>query len=140
MADWYLELLAELLNCGYCDVSLLEDCKYSFSDLVENCKYTFGNDLNVNNLVQIMFEIGIDEIEESILDRIGEYDPEQASDDEREEHESLLLLNPHEDIESFHNYLDTSIWVAEHKELYERYLHDELDRFYEMTGFEISTD
>lgn len=140
MVDYREELLAELLNCGYYDVSLLKDCKYSFGYLIENCKYAFGNDVNVNNLVRIMFEIGIDEIEESISDRIREYDPEQASDDEREEHESLLLLNPHEDIESFHNYLDTSIWVTEHKELYERYLQDELDCFYEMTGFEISTD
>lgn len=118
----------------------LENCKYSFSDLVENCKFAFGNDLNVNNLVRIMFEMGIDEIEESIIDRIGEYDPEDASDDEKEEHESLLLLNPREDIESFHNYIDTHIWVTEHRELYKRYLQAELDHFCDMTGFEISTD
>lgn len=52
------------------------------------------------------------------------------------------MLDPFEDIQSFHNFIDTYIWIdADDKiEIYKKYVKEALDQFEEMTGFEISCD
>ena len=146
MNDWKEDLLAAILDCGYADLYLLEDCRYDLCEIVEECRMNFGK-LDINLLVRIMFEYGLRDIETAINDRICELESVEnernLDEDERVELESLRVLDPFENIESFHNYIDTSIWVSREgnkREIYKRYLQDSLDRFEEMTGFQIGTD
>ena len=143
MTDFREDLLTAILDCGYGDLYLLEDCRFDIGEIVEECQWTFGN-LDINNLVRIMFEFGLRDIEYDIKNRIEELnDIEQTEgeldESEQEERYALSILNPSEDIESFHNYVDTHIWIEakEKVETYERYLKDSLDQFEEMTGFAI---
>lgn len=58
--------------------------------------------------------------------------------DMQTELENLKQLKPFEDIESFHNYLDTSIYFINNSEIYNQYCEQELKTFTENTGFEIT--
>ena len=126
MNDNLRNLLAVLLNCGYADLTTLEDCQYDFGDLVENCQFNFGK-VELNALVRTMFDLGIQEIVDIIKER------KQDTEDE-EERAALDKLDPYEDIQSFHNYLDKN------NNIYKKYLSDALDTFEEKTGFSISND
>lgn len=133
------DLLVELLGCGYADLSVLEGCKYDFSDIIEECYSVYGK-LELNALAKIMFDIGISEIENYIEHRIEEIEDSveyenMLHEELRKELHALRELDPHDDIESFHNYLDTSIWVNNHKRTYKRYLGPALDRFADDTGY-----
>lgn len=143
MTDWKDDLLTTLLDCGYGDLSLLEDCEYDMDEIIDDCKEVFG-DLNINNLVRVMFEFGLRDIEQAVGDRICELEAidnvRELDEDEELELAALQELSPFDDMESFHNYLDTHIWIEddEKKSTYTTYLSEALDRFYEMTGFEIT--
>lgn len=147
MTDYRDALLSEILNCGYLDLCVLEDCKYDYSDLIENCKFSFG-EINLNNLARTMFDMGIGEIEDSIQARIEElkrelsYYEEDYFDKEIEEMRDVLKtltkLSPFEDIESCHNYLDTSIYFINNSEIYNSYCQEELKTFTDNTGFTIT--
>lgn len=132
------ELLVELLECGYADLTVLEDCKYDFCDVIEYCKDCFGN-ISLNGLAYSMFQIGIKEIKEAINERMDELrEIEEPSEEETEELEALEALEPYEDIESFHNYLDTSVYFTDKSEIYHKYLEEALDKFAENTGYDIN--
>lgn len=133
------DLLVELLGCGYADLSVLEECRYDFSDIIEECYMVYGK-LELNALAKIMFDIGISEIENYICHRIEKIEDEveeehMLSEELRKELYALRELDPHEDIESFHNFLDTSIWVNKHHRTYKRYLGLALDEFENNTGY-----
>lgn len=133
------DLLVELLGCGYGDLSVLEDCRYDFSEIIEECYSVYGK-LELNALARIMFEFGIREIGDYIDDRIksiecGLDDEDLLSEELKEELHALRDLDVYEDIQSFHNFLDTSIWVCNHNETYEKYLGEALDIFTENTGY-----
>ena len=143
MTDFREDMLTAILDCGYGDLYLLEDCRYDIGEIVDECQFTFGK-LDINDMVRIMFEFGLRDIEYDIRSRIEDLnDIEQTEgeldESEKEERDALSMLNPSEDIESFHNYVDTHIWIeAKDKvETYERYLKSSLDQFEEMTGFAI---
>ena len=137
------DLLVELLGCGYGDLSVLEGCRYDFSEIIEECYSVYGK-LELNALARIMFEFGIREIGDYINDRIEEIEDAVEEEDMlsaelKEELYDLRDLDVYEDIQSFHNFLDTSIWVCNHNETYEKYLEKALDMFSENTGYCIST-
>ena len=143
MSDWREDLLTSILDCGYGDLYLLEDCQYDIGYIVEDCIATFEN-LDINNLVSIMFDYGLRDIEEAISDRICELEAIQnereLDEDEEEELTALRTLEPFEDMQSFYNYIDTHIWIdADEKvDTYKKYMQEALDHFCEMTGFEIT--
>lgn len=131
------DLLVELLGCGYADLSVLEDCRYDFSDIIEECYSVYGK-LELNALAKIMFEFGIREIADTVCERIEElegYGEDTLDEEAREELNALREIDVYEDIQSFHNYLDTSIWVCNHKEIYENYLQDAFNTFSANTGY-----
>lgn len=132
------DLLVSILDCGYADLSLLEHCEYDMYDIVDECKQSFDGNMNINNIVRIMFDFGLRDIESEIRERILELEADERNNEEQEELDKLIELDVYDDIESFHNYLDTSIWIAKNKEVYIEYLQESLDRFYENTGFEIT--
>lgn len=146
MSDFREDLLTSILDCGYGDLYLMEDCQYDIGEIVEECQFQFGK-IDINLLVMTMFDYGIQGIEEAINDRLDELEDINKESgcltkEEREEKEALEALEPFDDIQSFHNYIDTHIWVdrKDRVETYKKYLTVALDHFYEMTGFEIGTD
>ena len=136
MSDWKECLLAEILNCGYLDLQVLEDCEYDMSELIEECKFSFGV-VNLNALACTMFVFGRRDIQSAIEERIAELEGGELTEAEEEELENLKLLDVWEDIESFHNFIDTSIWINNHKEIYENYLSEALAEFERNTGYVI---
>lgn len=143
MADWREDLLTAILDCGYGDLYLMKDCQYDIGEIVEECEATFGC-LHINNFVRIMFDFGLRDIEEAINDRICELEAianeRDLDEDEETELSALRELAPFEDMRSYHNYIDTHIWIddEEKKKTYTAYLQEALDQFEEMTGFEIT--
>ena len=57
--------------------------------------------------------------------------------DEEEELSALRALNPEEDIDSYHNFVDTHVWFENNADVYHTYMQEALDNFAEGTGFEI---
>lgn len=138
MSDFKDDLLTELLDCGYDDLSVLEDCQYDFTDVIEYCK-DGGMSLTLNNLAWSMFQIGIADIRRAVEERIDELESQdELDDDEQEELEALQELEPYEDIRSFHNYLDTSVWFGKNGDVYRQYMKEAIDEFGENTGYSIS--
>ena len=144
MSDWREDLLTSILDCGYGDLYLLEDCQYDIGEIVEECEAQFGK-IDINLLAMTMFDFGLREIEEAIKDRLAELnDIEETegelSEEEQVEREALETLEPFEDMQSFHNFIDTHIWIdaKEKVSAYTKYLKEALDHFCEMTGFEIT--
>lgn len=141
MNDFKTEMLVELLDCGYADLSVLEDCKYDFCDVIDECK-EMDAPITLNNLAYCMFYIGLRDLNLKIGERKNELDGKaeggELTDDEKEELEAIEDLDAYEDTCSFHNYLDTNIWFEKNGEIYERYFEEALDEFAENTGYSIN--
>lgn len=136
--DW---LLMELLHCGEYDLSLLDNVGYDWCDIVStDGEFTF----NINGLMRQVFDYGLSQIEQAVNDRICELEaiPNERvlEEDEEQELAELRTLEPYDDFESYHNYIDTHIWCEKHKEIYEEYMQEALDNFADGTGFEITMD
>lgn len=56
----------------------------------------------------------------------------------QEEYEDLSYLDPVEDIESYHNYLDTSVSITDNEEIYEKYCSEGMKEFQENTGYSLT--
>ena len=138
MGNFKDDLLTELLDCGYADLTVLEDCEYDFCDVIEYCKDA-GMSLNLNSLAWSMFQIGIADIRRAVEDRLDELEiKDELNEEEQEELDALKELDPDEDIESFHNWLDTSVWFSKNGEVYRKYVNEAIDEFAENTGYSIS--
>ena len=157
MCDWKDDILVETLDCGYGDLSVLEDCKYDMRSIIDECKSQFGN-IELNNLAMTMFDFGrrdIDEKRQELIDELtdekNEWDKaiergQELTDEEQERYDALesdidLLeeFDPFETIKSYHNFIDTSIWLSgtsDDDRLCEL-LKDAFDEFEENTGYTI---
>lgn len=154
------DLLTSVLDCGYADLDVLMNCKYDISDLMDEVRDMGYQMPNLNNLAMAMFYIGRRAIQEWIDNRKDEVEEEiDAIDDWFKDNEAHALgdiadeetrkealeemlkalegLEPQEDIESFHNFMDTSVYFSsgEKKEIYIKYCKDALDEFYDNTGY-----
>lgn len=147
MQDYLTYLASALLDCGYADLRVLKNCAYDFTDLIENCKDGFGT-INLNTLCRTMFEMGMVEIQDSIGERIEQLQEELKDVDDtetnneteemRDELANLLKLKPFDDIESYHNFLDTSIYFINNSDIYNNYCLHELETFGNNTGYSIN--
>lgn len=144
MTDWRETLLTAILDCGYGDLYLMDDCRYDIGEIVEECIDVFGG-LKINDLVRIMFDHGVSDIEYAINERLDELnykaDTEGELDEaEQIEHDALETLEPREGFRSYHNFMDTHIWIDAKEKVptYAKYMQEALDQFYENTGFEIT--
>lgn len=132
-------LLCAILDCGIADLSVIEDCEYDMEEIAEECRFQFGK-VSLNGMSECIFYKGKRGIQDAIDDRINEIediDEESRTSDEREEYVDLLSLNPYEDIEEFHNFLDTSVWFKKNGSLYKKYVPSALERFEQNTGYYI---
>ena len=139
-----------LLNCGVLDLKLIDGVGYEWCDILDG--ETLGEMLSdgsrqretLNYIMRRVVEFGIDQLTTAVADRICELEAipneRELDADEEEELEALRTLNPEEDIESYHNFIDTHVWFENNAAVYRTYLQEALDDFTEGTGFEIGGD
>lgn len=136
--DW---LLMELLHCGEYDLSLLDNVGYDWCDILE-LDSTFQFDINF--VMARVFEYGFSQIEDAVEQRkaylADTKDRYGVSDEQSIELGALEKLEPFEDFQSYHNYIDTHVWCEKHKDIYQKYMAEAIDEFGDGTGFEISFD
>ena len=157
MSDWKEDLLVALLDCGYGDLSVLEGCMYDMYTVADECKEQFGK-ISLNGLAMVMFDFGREDIEERKNELLHELEEEkyewdkaiergqELTEEEQERYDALesdidLLeeFDVYENLESFHNYVDTSIWLTgtSDNERVRELLKDAFNAFEENTGFAI---
>lgn len=144
--SWKEDFLCHVLDCGYADLSQLDDCGYDISEVIEDCEATFGN-LNLNNVLYTLFQIGISrEVEQRLNDRVCQLEAigneRDLDEDEAIELEALRQLDPQSDIHTYENYLDCHVWIEDEEKaaVYKEYIPEALDDFEFMTGFPISAE
>jgi hypothetical protein len=136
-------LLTTILKCGYADLRILGQFDnyemYQLTDYLEEC----GMEIELNNLVWAGIQLALAEVQEEIeekLERMADELEEMPKDDEvRERIEEIVdsNLTIGEDVQSYHNYLDTHADLINNQAIYEEFFQDELDRFEELTGFSL---
>lgn len=153
-------VITKILNCGTCDLSLLEDIEYDLDDIVQECMddgclslkeiirrvfYKAADDL------QCAFDEREDSIRESILEAIasdkeewvtsGEMTMEEL--EECDEYQELISdlrlidsgeLHPSEDIDFYSNCLDTHVYMK-HIDFYRRWMEKEVDEIESNMGW-----
>lgn len=144
------DFLMNLLNCGVLDLKLIDGVGYDWCDILDG--ETLGEMLSdgsrqretLNYIMRRVVEFGTDQLTTAVADRICELEAitneRELDADEEEELEALRTLNPEEDIESYHNFIDTHVWFENNADVYRTYLQEALDDFTEGTGFEIGGD
>lgn len=144
------DFLMNLLNCGSLDLRLIDDVGYDWCDILDS--ETLGEMLpdlsrrreTLNYIMRRVIEFGIDQLSTAVADRICELrtisNERELDADEAKELKALCALNPEEDIDSYHNYIDTHVWFENNANTYHTYLQEALDDFAEGTGFEIGGD
>lgn len=138
------DLLMNILHCGTLDLALIDKVGYDFCDILEQLEDIPIQQVGFNGLMRAVVDFGIICIKEAVDKRIEELEGCQAdgamSEEEAEELQALKQLNPDEDIQSYHNCIDTNVWFERNAGVYRRYLAEVLDAFCEGTGFEIGGD
>lgn len=140
-----LEALAcNLLGCGPADLSMLERVGYDWPDVIEETGWRGSSfsDMSFKSLMMAVVQVGLDHIEDARRSRIGDLEALEKSgdinEDELDELFALYTLDPNEDIQQFHNFLDTSIWFERNASLYRKYLRGAIDDFADNVGIEIT--
>ena len=141
------DFLMNILHCGVLDLRLIDDVGYDWCDILDS--ETLGEMLSngsgqheiLNYLMRQVVDFGIDQLTTAANDRICELEAipneRELDADEKEELKALCALNPEEDIESYHNFIDTHVRFRSNADVYRTYLQEALDDFAEGTGFEI---
>ena len=137
------ELLAVLLECGYADLDILEDCKYDMHDVVEYAHGMVGDKVDINTLCYSMFQMALQDVQEAIDEAMTDYradleeNREDFTEDEINALEEVLSLdlNIQEDVETYHNFIDTHANLVGNEEVYTVYFQEQLKIFEENTGF-----
>lgn len=137
-------LLMALLECGSCDLGILEDIGYDLGEIVDDL-ISEGIKPTLNAITGEIFRKGESELAEKVRDVIEDTrrDMEEAEDEGNAEEyerleeklEALESLDTGEDIDWFCNCLDTSIWFAENEDIYREYLADEISDVEDNMGF-----
>ena len=150
-------MVSEMLKCGFLDIEMLDKCDYSYDDIKDYIEDYKIKDIDINiilgaciNYFQNMIQEKIDEkITETESDLKGledyedtyngniSYEDTNAIIDLRKKLEELQNLSACDDIEYYTNCLDTSVYIVddEVREIYKKYLKDEVEKENEMLGF-----
>ena len=136
-------LLVALLDCGPCNLRMIDDVGYDWRDILTYNIARRGRDFpaSLNTLLDYVVDYGLAKLQAAISDRICELEAipneRELDDEEEEELRSLCILNPDDDIGRYFNCLDTYVWFANNGDIYQKYLADELYLFEHGTGFHI---
>ena len=131
--------LCSILQCGTDDLQII-DCGYEYDEIMQDCIDTYGR-IELNALSCCIVNKGRDELQEAITERINEleeYMDEDECFDRNDEYQALLLLDPYDDIEEYHNYIDTSVWFKQYADEYRKYLPKAVEMFEEHTGYALN--
>lgn len=153
-------VLSKILDCGYCDLELLEDIEYDLDDIIQDC--IDNNDLSLHGIFRGVFHMGArdlqnafdeqkDDIRDSILEALenektewidsGEMTIEELED--CEEHKELIAdlellnsdtLNPEDDMDYFMNYMDTHVSMK-HIDFYRRWMENDVENIESYMGW-----
>lgn len=139
-------LLSCILDCGTADLAVLNDVGYDLGEFYD-FMVEFGVKLTLNNLLSHIFKQGVCDLIAMIHDQILETDWAIAdaikkSDLKKKEmllekKEALVSLHPEKDITWLCNYLGTSIRFSNNRDVYKKYLADEISQVEENIGHEI---
>ena len=139
--EMWKSVLCELLDCGYLDLSILDDADEDYVlEAIEDCKAN-RIPVSLNAITDCMFFNAQTEIHQSIVSRFDELEDDVenkcADEDELKELEAIKELNPEEDITWYCNCLDTGIYICNDKyNVYKEYFGDLLDELENKMGFE----
>ena len=140
------DLLTEFLGCGSADLSILSDSEYPMDILVEYARDDMGyEELNVNTLCYAMFQLALNDVQIAIdekLDQMGEdLESEEITEAGKEKIMEVMNLNLdiRDDVESFHNFIDTHAYLNNNQEIYQEYFKAELDIFEAKTGYSLNS-
>ena len=131
-------LLMVLLDCGTCDLSMIDDVGYDWRDIFTYNIARLGRDFptSLDTLLDYVVDYGIEMLSRAIDNRITDLKL-QGGEAQRGELAALLSLRPDDDIGRCFNCLDTHIWFANNGDIYQKYLADGLYLFERGTGLEI---
>lgn len=145
-------ILTKILNCGYCDLDLLEDIQYDLDEIIDDCME--NECLSFNEILHGVFWMGASDLQNAfdenryeircaILEALknekeefidnGEMTQEELED--CEEHKQLVsdlelidnyMLNPKDDLDYFMNYQDTHVYMK-HIDFYKRWMKEDID-------------
>lgn len=136
-------LLCSLLECGTCDLSILDNVGYDLGEIAEDLQNS-GIKPTLNAITEEIFRKGQRELKEALDDKISELESEmddceedsEEYDDLQEQIDELECCDPEEDVSWFCNCLDTSVYFVNNEEIYRKYLEDEISDIEENMGFE----
>lgn len=136
------KLLLTMLSCGTGDLAMLDDVQYDWREVLDQMDWPDDGNFNFNSLMRAVVDVGIIHIKETVENRICELkaasSEQKLDEDEKKELASLQVINPDKDIKSYHNWLDTNVWIQNNEEIYGKYLQDALDAFTDNTGLLLS--
>lgn len=140
------EILMVLLECGSCDLSILEDVGYDLGEIVEELQAE-GIKPTLNIITGEIFRKGQRELTEAVEEAIEERKEQLNDTDNTEEGEAeydrlqeeideLESLDPEEDMDWFCNCIDTSCWFSNNEEIYRKYIPEAIRDIEDNMGFE----
>lgn len=135
------DFLMTFLGCGQLDLKLIDDVEYDWCDVLERVDFSCLGERKLSAIMSAVFDLGKDKLNEAIRERIDYLEDTKKtygiSEEQETELEELKELDPFEDLEEYHNYLDTHVTCVNHKAVYEAYLAKELEDFADGTGFDV---
>lgn len=135
------DFLMTFIGCGMLDLKLIDDVKYDWCDVFEYLDLSCCGERKLSAIMSAVFYLGKSRLEEAIIERIDYLEDTEKtygiSEEQKTELEELKWLDPYDDLEEYHNYIDTHITCVNHKAVYEAYLAKELEDFADGTGFEV---
>jgi hypothetical protein len=141
------DLLRIMLECGFGDLQILDGCEIPFEEVVDHAR-ELGDVIDLNTLTYAMFDLALGEVQDSIDNQLEEYEEDMEanpSDYEGKEYDELKELidqqtglDIREDVETFHNFIDTHAYLNNNDDLYRIHFTQSIDKFEELTGFELN--
>lgn len=135
------DFLMAFIGCGQLDLKLIDNVQYDWCDVLEYLDLSRCGDRKLSAIMSAVFYLGKSRLEEAITERIDYLEDTEKtygiSEEQKNELNELKELDPYEDLEEYHNYIDTHITCVNHKAVYEVFLSKELADFADGTGFEV---
>lgn len=150
-------MLCDILKCGYLDIEMLDKCEYDYDDIKYHFEDIKVEDLNINIILESCILNYITNIQNKIDEKITETESDLKGLEDyedmyngnidyeyviqikelRKKLEDLQSLDSTSDIDYYTNCLDTKIYIVddEVKEIYNKYLKEEVEKENEKIGF-----
>lgn len=133
MNDSINTLLTFVCDCGYGDLSKIEDMDSDFLYMcLDEIRQTNG-DFSLQNILSV----AVDLVKTHLIDTINERIEDAENEEDEELASALEKLNPEEDFDYFINYLDTHIYLSNYND-YENLIPDELEYLENQIGLEFN--